>query len=404
MFGRKKKEPKVEKLVNNASESENQEAEGLEESQQEQVKEMSDDDKLILGIDTSNEDELSESQKKQIEQLGSVKDKISKILKSSNIEIVDENFGDEYDSSSGATSDAKKQQDYDSLKSLYGGADEKKGKELTLTIDDFDYTYTGQYLDEFDMVHLKNIKRIRLQNKYAKKIKKIALIASIVLIVVSGGLAAFFLTRETPVYLKNITLNEDSGSYYVNDYFDYAGLYILAEYSNGHVEKIKLKPSHLQQKFGNVVETAEGGIYFDGVKPAELVFGYRGKTVTYAVTVENKREVDLAAIYSEGLFNLSQGDLINEKNLKLLVKYSNFKPVFVEDYDDDDFDIYIGNEKCEYDHERKGFIASSSTKPLVSGEQSSSVITVVSKVYSDDYDYFSVEIRHVAGEYLVNFD
>ena len=159
----------------------------------------------------------------------------------------------------------------------------------------------------------------------------------------------------------------------------------------------------LQIAVGNATKLLD---YLDSDKEyvAELVFGYRGKTVTYAVTVENKREVDLAAIYSEGLFNLSQGDLINEKNLKLLVKYSNFKPVFVEDYDDDDFDIYIGNEKCEYDHERKGFIASSSTKPLVVGEQSSSIITVVSKVYSDDYDYFSVEIRHVAGEYLVDFD
>ena len=186
------------------------------------------------------------------------------------------------------------------------------------------------------------------------------LIASIALIVISGGLAAFFLTRETPVYLKSISLNQEAGSYYVNDYFDYAGLYILAEYSNGRVDKIKLKPSHLQQKFGNIVETADG-IYFDGVKPAELVFGYGGKTVTYAVTVENKRAVDLAAIYSEGLFNLSQGDLINSKNLKILVKYSNFKPVYVEDYDNDDFDIYINNEKCEYDYERGGFVAVSST-------------------------------------------
>ena len=287
MFGKKKKEPKVEKLVDNASESENQEVESVEESQQpEEKKELSADDKLILGVDTKDEDELTDFQKKQMEQLGSVKDKISKILKSSNIEIVDENFGDEYESGSGGTSDAKKQQDYDSLKSLFGGADDKKGKELTLTIDDFDYTYTGQYLDEFDMVHLKNIKRIRLQNKYAKKIKKIALIASLVLIVVSGGLAAFFLTRETPVYLKSISLNQESGNYYVNDYFEYAGLYILAEYSNGHVEKIKLQPSHLQQKFGNIQETNDG-IYFDGVKPAELIFGYGGKTVTYTVNVEN---------------------------------------------------------------------------------------------------------------------
>lgn len=406
MFGKKKKkEPKVEKLIDDVSETENKEVEGVEENKVSQENaEISDEDKLILGVDSPNEDELSESQKRQIEQLGSVKDKISKILKSSNIEIVDENFGDEYESGSGTTSDAKKQQDYDSLKSLYGGADDKKGKELTLTIDDFDYTYTGQYLDEFDMVHLKNIKRIRLQNKYAKKIKKIALIASLVLVVVSGGLAAFFLTRETPVYLKNISLNQSTGNYYVNDYFDYAGLYILAEYSNGVVQKIKLNPSHLQDKIGNVVQSSDGSIYFDGVKPAELIFGYGGKTVSYAVTVENKRESGIAAVYSDGLFNLEQGDLINEDNLKILIKYSNFKPTYVENYNDSNFRVLINNTECQYDYDKKGFVAHTSTKPTVVGENSSAVITIISREYGDSDTYYSLEIRYAEGEYTVNLD
>ena len=85
-----------------------------------------------------------------------------------------------------------------------------------------------------------------------------------------------------------------------------------------------------------------------------------------------------------------------------MIKYSNFKPVFVEDYDNDDFDIYINNEKCEYDYERGGCVAISSTKPIVVGEESTAVITIISKVYSDDGSYFSLEISHVDGEYLVN--
>ena len=94
MFGRKKnKEPKVEKLFDDA-EAENQEGSGAENEAAEQKPELSDDDKLILGVD-KDENEMSESQKRQMEQLGSVKDKIAKILKSSNIEIVDENIGDE---------------------------------------------------------------------------------------------------------------------------------------------------------------------------------------------------------------------------------------------------------------------------------------------------------------------
>ena len=100
------------------------------------------------------------------------------VVRNNAIEIVDENIGDEYESG-GATSDEKSQQDYDSLKALFGDKAKGKKDEVTLTIDDFDYTYTGQYLDEYDLMHMKAIKKIRLQRKYPKGLKKF-LIACIV--------------------------------------------------------------------------------------------------------------------------------------------------------------------------------------------------------------------------------
>lgn len=390
MFGKKKKEPKVEKVFDDAS---NEQKEALTETEVvENQENMSDDDKLILGVDKKNDKkELSENQKKQMEQLGSVKDKISKILKSSNIEIVDENFGDEYESGSGGTSDEQKQQDYDSLKALYGDKDSKGGKELTLTIDEFDYTYTGKYLDEFDMMHLKNIKRIRLQNKYAKKIRKIALIASLVMVVIGGALAAFFLTREQPVYLKSISLNQSEESCYINDYFDYDGLYIIAEYSNGVTERIKLKSSHLVDITGNFVTSGED-IQFTGTLPATLKFSYMGQVVNYSVTVVNRQQSGLAAIYTEGLFNLDEDDNINSDNLKLLHKYSNFNSTFF-DYNNSNVKIFINGQECSYNLQEKAFKASQSTKSSVAGQNSTAEITVVS-------GDFSLKITHVDG---VNF-
>lgn len=395
MFGRKKKkEPKVEKLFDDA-EAENQEGEGTENEGAEQKRELSDDDKLILGIDR-DENEMSESQKRQMEQLGSVKDKISKILKSSNIEIVDENIGDEYESG-GAEGDAKQQQDYDSLKALFGAADDKKNKELTLTIDDYDYTYTGQYLDEFDMVHVKGIKRIRLQNKYAKRIRKIALISSLVLIVAGAGVAAFFMFRKTPVYLKSISLNQLEGNYYVYDNFDYDGLYIIAEYSDGRKERIKLKPSHLIDKVGNISVGNDGEtLQFTGTVPATLTFSYGGKTVDYSVVVNNKRASGLKAKFTEGLFNLDAGDLINSSNLKLLRKYSNFKPTYF-DYDDSDVEIYINGTLCQYDNQKKSFVAAESTKSAIPGDLSTATITIKSK----DANAFTLQITHVDGVFSV---
>lgn len=380
MFGKKKKEPKVEKLIDNASNDENVE---LNEDQN-QEKKMSDQEKLIMGVDKkSDKEELSEGQKRQIEQLGSVKEKIAKILKSSNIEIVDENFGDEYDSGSGEGSDAQKQQEYDSLKALFGDK-EKTKKELTLTIDEFDYTYTGKYLDEFDMMHLKSIKRIRLQNKYAKKIRKIALISSIILVLIGSGIAAYFMMREQPVYLKSISLNQAESVYYNYEYFDYSGLYIIAEYSNGTKERIKLKPSHLVDTTGNMSKSGDD-IQFTGTVPAVLKFSYGGKTVDHSITVENKRMTGLAAIYSDGLFNLSAGDLINQDNLKILNKYANYNTEYI-DYGSN-ISISINGVKCSYVSANKSFVASVDTKPSNVGENSAAQITISSGEISLTFGY-----------------
>ena len=390
MFGFKKgkKEPKIEKVFDSSSDAEN--SEFGESKLEKDVQDMSDEEKLILGVEDKNENELTEAQKEKLEDLSNVKDKLSKLLKASNIEIIDENFGDEYESSSSASGEGKQQQDYDSLKDLFG-SDAGKKKELTLTIDDYDYTYTGQYLDEFDVSHLK-IKRIRLQNKYAKKIKKIAIIASVCITLVGSGIAAFLLTREKPVYLKSITLNQEAGTYFINDYFDYSGLYILAEYSDGRIERIKLNASHLKDKVGNIAQDGDD-LQFTGTQPASLTFGYGGKLINYEVVVSTKSPSGLAAVYSEGLFNLIVGDEINENNLKLLVKYSNFNPTFF-DYDGDNTIIEIDGVRCSYDSTKSSFIVSKSTKSSVAGERSSAVIKII-------HSGFELQISDVEGQSFV---
>lgn len=389
MFGKKnKKNPKIEKVFDSSSDEEKVLSEEIQSD--EDIQNMSDDEKLMLGIETK-EDELTQAQKEKLEDLSTVKEKLSKLLKMSNIEIVDENFGDEYESSSASSGEGKQQQDYDSLKDLFGSGDANKKKELTLTIDDYDYTYTGQYLEEFDVSHLK-IKRIRLQNKYAKKIKKIALIASICITLVGSGIAAFLLTRERPVYLKSISLNQESGTYFINDYFDYAGLYILAEYSDGRIDRVKLNSTHLIDKVGNISQEGED-LKFTGTQPASLTFSYGGKVIEYSVVVSNKEASGLAAVYSEGLFNLNAGDEISSKNLKLLLKYSNFNPTFYN-YNGDNTVIVINGVVCDYDAANGVFIASASTKPAAVGELSSAVIKII-------YSGFELQITDVEGQSFV---
>ena len=118
MFGRKKKEKKVEKVF---------ETEDSENKVEEQQKSDADiDEEFLTGhsIEASEEAEDTEN-----DRLNTVKEKISKILQSSNIEIIDENEGDEYDvKSEGAE---KSQQDYDSLKAIFGSGEKKTNVEKT---------------------------------------------------------------------------------------------------------------------------------------------------------------------------------------------------------------------------------------------------------------------------------
>jgi hypothetical protein len=211
------------------------------------------------------------------------------------------------------------------------------------------------------------------------------------LIVAGAGVAAFFMFRKTPVYLKSISLNQLEGNYYVYDDFNYDGLYIIAEYSDGRKERIKLTPNHLIDKVGNINVGSDGEtLQFTGTIPATLTFAYGGKTVDYSVIVNNKRASGLKAKYTEGLFNLDAGGLINSSNLKLLQKYSNFNSTYF-DYTGDDVDIFINGTKCQYDSQKESFIAAETTKSAVVGDLSSAIITIKSK----DANAFTIQIKHL---------
>ena len=180
-MARKKKQPKIEKVFDSSSKEEQ-----LLSAENYEKKEVSAVDEILEVYDDSVDDGLTDSQREKKERLDSVKSKIAQILKSQNIEIVDENFGDEYETGSGGSTEERSQQDYDSLKALFGDKDKGKKQELTLTIDDFDYTYVGQYIDEYDLMHMKNIKRIKLQKKYPKWMKKAIIAASVIAVVGVG--------------------------------------------------------------------------------------------------------------------------------------------------------------------------------------------------------------------------
>ena len=130
-----KKEPKVEQVF----ESKTEEPMDIPES-------TGDDIKDYLGIEDYPDDNLTETQRKKKEKLDSVKSKISKILQSQNIEIVDENFGDEYEKDTIETSE-QSEQDYDELKSLFGEDKEVLSlsdlmrRALTIDLDDLKEIY-----------------------------------------------------------------------------------------------------------------------------------------------------------------------------------------------------------------------------------------------------------------------
>ncbi|MBP3582228.1 MAG: hypothetical protein J6J33_05715, partial [Clostridia bacterium] len=323
---KKKKEPKVEKVFESSStEEQASAAQNSTDSDVDEAKNKTSEDlNDFFGVQEEEEESnLTPAQKEQIERLNAVKSKISKILQSSNIEIIDENIGDEYETGSGAAKEFN-QEEYDSLNT--GFSAKNKSKELTLTIDEFDYTYVGQYLEEFDLMHIKSIKRIRLQKKYPKKLKKFLIAASIILVVGLGAFLGFYLTREKPVYLKSISLSQTEHDYFVNEIFEYTGLYLNLEYSDGTVKKVKLEEEHLKDVTGKIERIGEGGkdIQFVSGTTASLVFTYEGFDATYTINILKKKEIGLSAIYTEGLYKLKANEYINDKNLLLMVVYDSY--------------------------------------------------------------------------------
>ena len=321
MAKKKKKEPKVEQVFESKTDDQVEVVE--ETTQSEEVSSGVDD---FLGKNESPEDKLSEKQKNKLEKLNNVKNKISKILQASNIEIIDENFDDDYESGSGPISDEQAQQDYDSLKAMFGGKDKNKSAEVTLTIDDFDYTYIGQYLEEYDLMHMKNIKRVKIIRKKSPKLRKFLLIASAVLFVVIGAVMAVLFTRQEPVYLKNVTLNQMGRNYYFNDKFDYTGLYFIAEYSDGSTQRVKLEASHFNMDLSTRIERigdSNENLVFSYNNNANLVFTYQGFNVNYAVVVEKKQELGVHALYTSKVFNIEDGGYITNNCLDVYLEYED---------------------------------------------------------------------------------
>lgn len=321
---KKKKEPKVEQVFE--SKEEKLDAE-------EQTKNDLED---FLGVEETPDDNLTESQRAKKEKLDSVKSKISKILQSSNIEIIDENFDDEYEKDAGGI-DGKSEQDYDELKSLFGEGDKKKKQEVTLTIDDFDYAYIGQYLEEYDLSRMKNIKRVKLIRKKSPKLRKALISFSLVLVLALGGVLGYFLLRETPVYLKSVTLNQSERTYYLNDIFDYTGLYFIAEYSDGRKENIDLTYQYFNDNKTTKVEKSgedKTDLKFTLLGTANLFFTYNGFDTEYIVNVVKKESCGFSVLYTKDVFNKNQGDFITADMLQIIVDYKSYGKEFVGLSDD----------------------------------------------------------------------
>lgn len=327
-MAKKKKQPKVEKVFGKDGNPEEVKTEEFSEVEVEQNSDVDD----FLGKETP-EDKLTDKQKKKLEKINNVKSKISKILQSQNIEIVDENFDDDYEYGSVDNSDEQSQQDYDSLKAMFGGKDKSKKDEITLTIDDFDYTYIGQYLEEYDLMHLKNIKKVRIQKKKSPKLRKFLIISSIVVVVIIGAVCGFLFTRKQPVYLKNVSLSKGENVCYVDDEFNPAGLYFIAEYSDGTTKTEKLDLKYFNKdlttgtgKHDRVIneENDTDVITFTGSGKLNLVFTYQGFNVTYEVEIKNKVETGMNVLFTPGLFDLDVGDYIeNGKTLSLFITHEN---------------------------------------------------------------------------------
>jgi len=341
LFFKKKKKKNEAEAVNDK----------VEESLDENVKPQVEENQVQLEDD---EIELTPRQKEKQEKLKSLEGKISKILQSNNIEIVDENAGDEYDTDDSQTdSDKKKQQDYESLKDLFG-KDSNKQQEVTLTIDDFDYTYVGKYVDEYDLIHMKHIKRIKLQNKHKKLIKRLIIAGVFVLALSIGGILTYNILKETPVYLQNVYLTQTSQSYFRDESFDYTGIYIVEEYSDGQLVYSKLGAGNLQSTIG-YVEGFGGNIKFTGGNVATLYFQHKGFTnIEFIVTVMEKTENGLTSKYTEGLFSLKANDYITSKQMLNLIEYSNYNAQRLT-FSNQDLHITVDGVELSYDKDNEGF-------------------------------------------------
>ena len=329
MAKKKKKEPKVEKVFGEEKSAENE-----QDQEKVEAKENVDAADDFLG-EEKPEDHLTEKQRKKLEKINAVKSKISKILQSSNIEIVDENFGDEYEFDSAGGGDGQSQQDYDSLKAMFGDKEKAKKQEITLTIDEFDYSYVGQYLEEYDLMHMKNIKKVKIQRKHSPKLRKFLIAAVLVVLVGVGAFLGYFFTRKAPVVLTSITLNQltSEDRYYEEDIFDYTGLYLITEYSDGKTEKIKLTEDYFNSSESTKITlTGEdrNEIQFGSSGVANLVFSYGGFNVTYTVNVLRKRQEGIHALYSDAIFNVAQNEYITEDMLKVFIDYGGYGSEFIE--------------------------------------------------------------------------
>lgn len=354
-MAKKKKEPKVEKVFDSKKETETTE----EVKQSDEIKSDVDD---ILGKETP-EDHLTERQKNKLEKLNNVKHKISKILQSQNIEIVDENFDDDYDYSSADNVDGQSQQDYDSLKAMFGRKDKNKKQEVTLTIDDFDYMYVGQYLEEYDLMHMKNIKKVRIQKKRSPKLKKFLIISAMVVVAAIGGVLGFFLTRKVPVYLKAVTLNQSERQYNVDDSFDDTGLYFIAEYSDGSTKRVKLNLSYFNSdlstgRFDRRTDENTDEIVFVNNGTANLVFSYEGFNVDYKVVIEKSVEKGISAVFAKGIYEIAPNGYITNKVLFLFMEYDQGKRKIEFS---NSVQVYVGSERCPYNEANKGFRVASGT-------------------------------------------
>ena len=154
-------------------------------------------------------------------------------------------------------------------------------------------------------------------------------------ILVGGIIFAVNFTAEPAYYLSSISLSQYEQSYFVNENFDYTGIYIYATYSNGknsYTETISLKNDYYRASLSRGAFTADSrsNITFNQGTEAYLGFSYGGLTCTIKINIKTKIEESLTVKYTNGLFELSSGDTISNRNLFALIDYSNYNSELLE--------------------------------------------------------------------------